>query len=124
MLTADSLRGALAEVALPNEGDVIQRGKPIAETLCGLLEAARPGSQIVEVTCWAFNVEFILKNGEYWAIECLSPSDFRMYPGFVRGDTVTWANVWVRDNNMGLDELVTSINDVAFKEAKEEFLHA
>jgi hypothetical protein len=123
MLAADSFRGALAEVALPDEGDVIQRGKPIAETLCRLLEAAQAGSQIVEISRWAFNVEFILQNGEHWAIECLSPSDFRMYPGFVRGDTVTWPNIWVRDN-MSLDELVTSINDVAFKEAKEEFQNA
>jgi hypothetical protein len=123
MLAADSLRGALAEVALPAQGDVIQLGKPIAEALFRVLESSRAESQIVEVSRWAFNVEFVLKNGDYWAIECLSPDEFRMYPGFVRGDTVTWANIWVRDN-MSLEELVKSINDVAFKEAKEEFQNA
>jgi hypothetical protein len=123
MLAAEALQAALAEVAIPADGDVIARSKPVAEKLCRVLEAGRAESEIVELHFWAFNVEFVLKNGDYWAIECLSPDEFRMYPGFVRGDTVTWANVWVRDN-MSLDELVKSINDVAFKEAKEEFQNA
>jgi hypothetical protein len=124
MLAADALQAALAEVDLPAEDDVIARGKPIAERLCRFLEASRAESEIVELYSWAFNVEFVLNNGDYWAIECLSPDEFRMYPGFVRGDTVTWANIWVRDTNMSLDELVKDINNVAFREAKEEFQNA
>lgn len=119
-LTADALRASLAEVPDNVEGDIIARGTPVATRLCAFLEAHRAGSAIVEVYSWAFNVEFVLKSGEYWAIECLSPNDFRMYPGFVRGDTVTWANVWVRGTNMSLDELVKDVNGVAFRMTKEE----
>jgi hypothetical protein len=122
-LDADSLRAALAEVALPAEVDVIARGKPIAERLCRFLEASRAESEIVDLHFWAFNVEFVLKNGDYWAIECLSPNAFHMYPGFVRGDTVTWPNIWVGED-LTLHKLVDEINDVAFRVTKEEFQNA
>jgi hypothetical protein len=123
-LAAGALRSALAEVDLPAEGDVIQRGKPLAARLCGFIEAHCAGSEIVEVYHWAFNVEFVLRKGDHFAIECLSPDAFRMYPGFVRGDTVVWANIWVRGSDLTLDELVEQVNDVAFRSTKEEFLNA
>ncbi len=119
-LDADALQAALAELP-PIDGDFIARAKPVAARLCAFIEANRAGSTIVDLYDWSFNVEFVLGGGElrYWAIECLSPNDFRMYPGFERGDQVTWANVWVRDN-MDVEELVKTINDVAFQQATEE----
>ena len=118
-LSSNSLRHAL-DGGLPSSGDAMELGKAVAARVCGWLEASRAESGMKEVRHWAYNVEFVLRNGDYWAIECLSSTDFRMYPGFVRGDTVTWANIWVRDTNMSLDELVKDINNVAFLASKEE----
>jgi len=123
-IAVDALRAALADVSLPADGDVIQRGKPIAARLCGFIDAHRAGSEIVDVHNWAFNVEFVLKTGDHFAIECLSPSAFRMYPGFRRGETVVWANVWVRGSDLTLDELVEQVNEVAFRDVKKEFENA
>ena len=114
---------AVLEAGDPPSGDAMAVGTAIAERLCRWLEKRRAATEIEEVYCWAFNVEFVLKNGDHWTIECLSPEEFRMYPGFVRGDTVVWANVWVRDN-MQLDELVKWINDAVFKVDKKEFENA
>lgn len=122
-LSPDSLRTALAG-GLSTTGTAMELGKAVAARICGWLEANRAATEIKEVYYWAFNVEFILNNCDYWAIECLSPDEFRMYPGFVRGDTVTWANIWVRDTDMSLDELVKDINDVAFRAGKEELANA
>jgi len=122
VVAPETLRAVFAD-GLPGVGGSMETGKLLAQKVCEWLEASRAGSEIVELYFWAFNVEFVLKNGDYWAIECLSPDEFRMYPGFVRGDTVTWANIWVRDN-MSLDELVKNINDVAFGVTKEEFQNA
>ena len=118
-LSSNSLRHAL-DGGLPSCGDAMELGKAVAARVCGWLQASRAESEMKEVYHWASNVEFVLRNGDYWAIECLSPTDFRMYPGLVRGETVTWANIWVRDTDMSLDELVADINHVAFRAGKEE----
>lgn len=119
-LEMDALRTALAEVSLPADGDVIQRGKPIAARLRAFLEQNRAGSRIIDVDDHGLWVHFETAEGEprHWEIECYSPDDFRMYPGFERGDTITWANIWVRGSNLTVDELVEQLNDVAFR--KEE----
>ena len=122
VVVPETLRAVFAD-GLPGVAGSMEMGKALAQKVCDWLEANRAGSEIVDLYAWAFNVEFVLKNGDYWAIECLSPDEFRMYPGFVRGDTVTWANIWVADN-MSLDELVKNINDVAFGVTKEEFQNA
>ncbi len=119
VLAADTLRAAFAELP-PVEGDMVAVGSPIAARLRAVIETALPESEIVDVYHWAFNVEFVLKNGDYWAIECLSPDAFRMYPELVRGDAIVWANIWVRETDMDLDELVKDINDVAFRSTKKE----
>ena len=98
----------------------MELGTAVAARVCNWLEENRAATEIEEVHYWAFNVEFVLKNGDYWAIECLSPEEFRMYPGFVRDDTVTWANIWVRDTNISQDELVKDINDVASQASERE----
>ena len=123
VLAADTVRAAFADLP-PADADIVARGSPVAERLCALIETALPESEIADLHCRAYNVEFVLRSGDYWAIECLSPDAFRMYPGFVRGDTVTWANVWVRETDMNLDELVGDINNLAFRAAKKEFENA
>ncbi len=121
-LAPEALQAVLAD-GLQSDADSTETDKPLARRVGEWLEANQSGSEIVELYTWGLNVEFVLRNGEYWAIECLSPSAFRMYPGFVRGDTVTWPNIWVRDD-LSLEELVKNINEVAFRTAKEEFQNA
>ncbi len=121
-LSPKTLRSALADCP-PAAGDWVEVGKEVAQRVCAALEAESAASAIVDIHSWAFNVEFVLQNGDHWAIECLSPNDFRMYPGFQSGDEIVWPNVWVRDN-MTLDELVKNINDVAFRATEEEFENA
>ena len=119
-IAVHALRAALAEVSLPADGDVIQRGKPIAARLRTFLEQNRGGSRIIDLDGHGLWVHLATAEGEprHWEIECYSPDDFRMYPGFERGDTITWANIWVRGSNLTVDELVEQLNDVAFR--KEE----
>ena len=123
-ITVDALRAALADVDRSAGDDVYQRGKATAVRLCNVIEANRTESEIVEIHNWAFNIELVLKNGEYWAIECLSPTAFRMYPGVRTDDTVAWANVWVRKSDLTLDELVEWVNDIGFRGVKKEFENA
>ena len=115
-LTADIIRAAFAGLPPVESDDVFERGKPVAARLCAVIDAVREGSEIAEVDFWAFNVQFVLKNGDQWAIECLSPDAFRMYPG--------GANIWVRETDMDIDELVKIINDVAYRATKEELQNA
>jgi hypothetical protein len=123
-LTTDMLRAAFADLP-PSEGDdVIARGKPVAARLCAALESALSDSAAEDIHYWALNVEFSVRNGDHWTIECLSPDAFRMYPGFERGGVITWANVWVRGTDMDLDELVKDINVVAYRATKEELQNA
>ena len=116
LIAVDALRAALAELNLPDEGDIFVVGKPVAARLGSFLDAVRADSEIAEVTAWAFNVEIVLRNGETWSIECLSPVAFRMYPA--------GANIWVRKTNMDLDELVGEINSVAARKTKEALQNA
>ncbi len=51
-------------------------------------------------------------NGEHWAVECLGPNAFRLYPGIVREDSVTWLNLWVAADYT-LEELIGRMNEVA-----------
>jgi hypothetical protein len=115
--SVDAFRTALADV--PPIGDAMAQGAALAERLSVLLDAARAESAIVEVHSWAFSVEFVLRNDDYWAIECLSADAFRMYPGFHRNGAVVWANVWVRDSDLSLDELVEQMNKVAFPASRD-----
>jgi len=119
-LAVDALRTALAEAELPADGDAIKSGKPIAARLCAFIEEHRGESTIVDLYDAGPWVHFVLAAGEprYWEIDCLSPNDFRLYPGFERGDVIHWANIWVRGSNLTVDELVEQLNDVAFR--KEE----
>ena len=113
----EALRTALAEVSLPADGD---HGKSIAARLRAFLEQNRAGSRIIDLADQGPWVHFATTESEprHWEIECYSPDGFRIYPGFERGDTITWANVWVRGSNLTVDELVEQLNDVAFR--KEE----
>ena len=115
-LTADIVRAAFAGLPPVESDDVFERGKQVAARLCAVIDAVREGSEIADVGFWAFNVQIILKNGDQWTIECLSRDAFRMYPD--------GANIWVRQTDMDIDELVKDINDVAYRTTKEEFENA
>jgi hypothetical protein len=69
-----------------------------------LADGRKFGSQIADVTQWAFNVEIELKAGAWWNVECLSANAYDFYPAHIGEDgTVVWMNVWVADD-LSLDE--------------------
>lgn len=70
-------------------------GAAIAARLYGALHAQRNEAGIVDIVWYGSNVEMELANGEHWAIECIGPNAFRVYPGIVGEDSVTWLNLWV-----------------------------
>jgi hypothetical protein len=67
----------------------------VAVRLYAALDADRATAGIADIWQYGSNVEMELASGEYWAIECLGPNAFHLYPGVVREETVTWVNVWV-----------------------------
>jgi hypothetical protein len=83
-------------------------GNGIAAKLHAALQSV---AGMAEVWSYGFCVEMKLVNGEYWAIECLGPNAFRLYPGVVREDHVTWLNLWVRDDYT-MDQLVDAVDEV------------
>ena len=94
-------------------------GAGIAATLYRALHAERVRAGIADIWFYGFSVEMELANGEHWAVECLGPNAFRLYPGIVRQDSVTWLNVWVRDDYT-LAELVEGINEVTAAAKRRE----
>ena len=60
-----------------------------------------------------------LANGEHWAVECIGPDAFRVYPGIVRQDTVTWLNLWVVADYT-LEEMIEEVNRVTQAPANEK----
>ncbi len=110
-LTRDVLCAAFAELPAVEGDDILARGKPVAARLYAVLDAVRAESEIAELDFWGFSVELVLKSGDQWSIECLSPDAFRMYPGS--------ANIWVRATDMDVDELVRQLNDVAFPVSRD-----
>jgi hypothetical protein len=95
--------------SLQNEG---LDGNAVAARLYGALEAERQEAGIVEIWWYGFSVEMELANGEYWAVECLGTNAFRLYPGIVREESVTWLNLWVIAD-YSLEELIERMNEVA-----------
>jgi hypothetical protein len=87
-------------------------GKAVAAALHRALEAERHEAGIVDVWWYGFSVEMELGNGEHWAVECLGPNAFRLYPGIVREESVTWLNLWVAPDYT-LEELIERMNEVA-----------
>lgn len=87
-------------------------GKAIAAELYRALEAEKQEAGIADIWWYGFSVEMELGNGEHWAVECLGPNAFRLYPGIVREDSVTWLNLWVAADYT-LEELIERMNEVA-----------
>ena len=100
--------------SLPDEG---LDGNAVAAKLYSALEAERQEAGIVDIWWYGISVEMELANGEHWAIECLGPTAFRLYPGIVRAESVTWLNMWVADN-YSLEELIERMNEVAASAGK------
>jgi hypothetical protein len=87
-------------------------GKTVAAKLYHTLDADRQEAGIVDIWCYGFSVEMEFGNGEHWAVECLGPNAFRLYPGVVREESVTWLSLWVAPDYT-LEELIERMNDVA-----------
>lgn len=86
-------------------------GETIAARLYGALHAQRNEAGIVDIACYGSNVEMELANGEHWAVECIGPDAFRVYPGIVGQDSVTWLNLWVVADYT-LDKMIAEVNRV------------
>ena len=86
-------------------------GETIAARLYGALHAQRDEAGIVDIVCYGASVEMELANGEHWAVECIGPDAFRVYPGIVRQDTVTWLNLWVAADYT-LEKMIEEVNRV------------
>ena len=90
------------------EGAIDLDGTQIAVRLCEHLTADCNGHGLLvgELFQWAFNVEFELKTGARWTIECLGADAYHVYPAHIREDgTAVWPNIWVADD-MTLDEMI------------------
>ena len=86
-------------------------GKTIAARLYEALHAQRNEVGIVDIVWYGDSVEMELANGEHWAIECIGPDAFRVYPGIVREDTVTWLNLWVVADYT-LEKMIEEVNRI------------
>ena len=87
-------------------------GSAVASLLCHALHAERQEAGIVDLWWYGISVEMELGNGEHWAVECIGPNAFRLYPGVVREESVTWLNLWVVADYT-LEELIERMNEVA-----------
>jgi hypothetical protein len=87
-------------------------GNAVAAALYRALAAQQQEAGITDIWWYDFSVEMELGNGEHWAVECLGPNAFRLYPGIVRDESVTWLNLWVAPDYT-LDELIERMNEVA-----------
>ena len=83
----------------------------IAARLYGALHAQRNEVGIVDIAYYGSCVEMELANGEHWAIECIGPNAFRVYPGILRQDSVTWLNLWVVADYT-LEKMIEEVNRV------------
>ena len=94
-------------------------GEAIAARLHGALQAQRDEAGIVEIVWYGDSVEMELANGEHWAVECIGPNAFRVYPGVARQGTVTWLNLWVVADYT-LEEMIEEVNRVTQPSTKEK----
>ena len=86
-------------------------GSAVASLLCHALHAQRQDAGMVDLWWYGISVEMELY-GEHWAVECVGPNAFRLYPGVVREESVTWLNLWVVADYK-LEELIERMNEVA-----------
>ena len=93
----------------------LRNGTPDVETIAarlyGALHAQRDEAGIREIVCYGDSVEMELANGEHWAVECIGPDAFRVYPGILRQDTVTWLNLWVVADYT-LEKMIEEVNRI------------
>ena len=86
-------------------------GETIAARLYGALYAQREEAGIVDMAYYGASIEMELANGEHWAIECIGPNAFRVYPGIEREDSITWLNLWVVADHT-LEKMIEEVNRV------------
>jgi hypothetical protein len=103
----DKLLATFAEGLRNGTGD----GATIAARLYAALHAQRDEAGIVDIAHYGTSVEMELANGEHWAIECIGPDAFRVYPGILRQDSVTWLNLWVVADYT-LEKMIEEVNRV------------
>jgi len=95
-------------------------GKEVATRLYQHLAADRDRlkAPIADLYLWAFNVEFELKTGAMWTVECLGANAYHVYPAHVREDgSVVWPNIWVAPD-ITLDGMMTQVKGEVFAQGK------
>ena len=53
-------------------------------------------------------VTMLLSPTSAWEAVIIGPDEYQFYPGFVRENAITWANVWVADNYR-LEKFIASV---------------
>lgn len=61
-------------------------------------ECAAGGWNPAEIEARGPLVTMILSDTVAWEAVVVGPDAYQFYPGFVRDDSITWANIWVADN--------------------------
>jgi hypothetical protein len=51
------------------------------------------------------------QRSNFKAVECIGPDAFRVYPGILREDTVTWLNLWVVADYT-LEKMIEEVNRI------------
>ena len=110
MPTAATTIGAASGV-LAGFMPITSDGEALAPGLYETLRARQADAGIADLWWYGISVEMVLANGEHWAVECIGPDAFRLYPGVTRDNGVTWLNVWVR-RDYTLAELAGNLDDV------------
>ena len=65
-------------------------------------------------------MEFKLKNGEWWNVECIGANAYHFYQAHVRDDgAIVWPNIWVADD-VNLDETVRQVRDAVLNGSRSD----
>ncbi len=106
MSALDGFRAAMAAPDAPSS----------PEAIGALLEAAvraacaSRGLDTADIQAWGPFVTMLLSDTAAWEAVIVGPDAYQFYPGFVRADSITWANVWVSDN-YSLEKFVRSVEE-------------
>lgn len=66
------------------------------------------GLDTAHIQAWGPFVTMLLSDAVAWEAVIVGPDAYQFYPGFVREESITWANVWMTDN-YSLEKFVRSV---------------
>jgi hypothetical protein len=90
----EPFRAAMADAHAPSDPNEIG---PLLGA-CVRHACAAAGLDDAEILDGGPLVTMFLSPTSAWEAVIVGPDAYQFYPGFVRGESITWANVWVADN--------------------------